>query len=230
MPNKLIVSLRQVQDSLSGGIVLDYPQRCSRCDAVPAAHYESHKLRLRIGRKRPGLYRQTYEVNEPYRLKIRVCQSCYRADFTTNIEVLENDDTPEGRFARNCRWAYRVGGVVAGAGMLLMTNFIHPDSNFGWLKANWPFVVGAGGIIIITTWLLQRQRMSRVQDELVDAGINLEQRQRAEVRSAVLENTNDPESGVLEIGLHNDNWAAECAAHYNYTLEDYLPHQRTGDE
>ena len=81
-----MVPLERVQQALNSSLVLAFPKRCSRCGAVPAEDYETHSLRLRIGRKRPGLYRQTYKEDRPYRLKIRVCQTCYRADFATSID------------------------------------------------------------------------------------------------------------------------------------------------
>jgi len=55
MPLKLRVPLEQVQAAVGGFLVLDHPPRCSRCGAQPAAEYETHKLRLRIGAKKPGL-------------------------------------------------------------------------------------------------------------------------------------------------------------------------------
>ncbi len=135
MPLKMLVPLDRVQQALASGLVLDHPQRCSRCGAIPAEQYENHSLRLRIGQKRPGFYRQTYNINSSYRLKIRVCESCYFSDFVTSIEELEKDNTSEGRLARIYARAFTIGGVVAGIGLLLMTNLIPADSSLGCCKA-----------------------------------------------------------------------------------------------
>ena len=230
MPLRILITLNQVQESLASGVLLDYPVRCSRCNAAPADYYESHNLRLRIGRKRPGLYRQAYRINQPYRLQIRICETCYRADFTTNIEEMEKDATPQGKLARLYRRVYTIGGAVACLGLFLMTNFIHPDSNLGNLKMYWPYIVGAGGFIIIAAWLHQRYRMSQVRDELEAAGVSLESRLRADVHTPVLDDDQDPRGIPLEIGFRNDAWAEECAAHYNFTTEGYTPGIKIGDE
>ena len=78
MAAKIEVPLSSVQEALGGFLVLDHPQRCSRCGAQPAEYYETHKLRLRIGANRPGLYRQPYRVSRVYPLRVRVCEPCYR--------------------------------------------------------------------------------------------------------------------------------------------------------
>ncbi len=219
MPLKVSIPLDCVQAALSSSLVLDHPQRCSRCGAVPADLYETHSLRLRIGRKRPGLYRQTYRVNQSYNLKIRVCETCYRSDFVTSIEDQEKDDTATGRMARLYNRAYTIGGVIACTGMLLMTNIVSPGSALGGVKTYWPYLVGAGGFIILAAWLHQRYRMRRMIEELEAAGITIESRPRARVRTPVLDDENDSKAVALEISIHDETWAAECAAHYDLRTE-----------
>ena len=219
----MLVPLDRVQQALASGLVLDHPQRCSRCDAIPAEYYESHSLRLRIGRKRPGLYRQTYNINHAYNLKIRVCETCYLSDFVTSIEELEKDNTPAGRLARIYARAFTIGGVVAGIGLLLMTNLIPADSSLGGVKLYWPLITGVGGVIIITAWLHQRYRMRKVMEALECAGKTITSQPRAEVRTPVLDDENDPQAVPLEVSLQDEAWLSECAAHYNFLTEDYIP-------
>lgn len=230
MPLKIKVPLNRVQQVLTSDLVLDRPQRCSRCSAEPAEFYETHRLKLRVGRKRPGLYRQTYRVNQPYHLKIRVCETCYRADFVTSIEEQEKDNTATGRLARLYNRVYTIGGVVASAGLLLMTDFIRSESALGVVKAYWPYIVGVGGLIIIATWLHQRYRMRRIVEDLETAGITLASRPRAQVRTPVLDDESDPQSIPLEINIQNENWAAECAAYYHFETDQYTPGVFQGEE
>ncbi len=230
MPLKMVVPLNRVQLALAGGLVLDHPQRCSRCGAVPAAHYESHSLRLRIGQKRPGLYRQRYRLNQAYRLRIRICEICYRTDFVTSIEELEKDDTRLGRLARTYARAFSIGGVIAGFGLLLMTNLIPADSALGGVKLNWPFITGAGGAIILMAWLHQRDRMRRILEELEAAGTTPASRPRAEVRTPVLDNDNDPQAVTLEVTMRDEAWLVESAAHYNFPIEEFNPVIKEGEE
>jgi len=230
MPLKIMVPLDRVQQALNSSLVLDHPQRCSRCGTVPADHYETHSLRLRIGQKRPGLYGQTYRFNKPYRLMISICQACYRADFVTSSEEQEKDETATGRLARIYSRLYTVGGVIGCAGLLLMTNIIRPESVLGGVKACWPYIVGSGGLIILAVWLHQRYRMRKVIEELEVAGIALDSRPRAEVRTPVLENESDPSAVVLEISIRDEAWAAECAAHYHLETEVFTSGVYQGED
>lgn len=87
----------------------------------PAEFYETHLLRLRIGAKKPGLYRQSFRINQPYRLRIRICQTCYQADFVTDVENLEHDQTSSGRLARIYARLYTLGAIIACAGAMWPT-------------------------------------------------------------------------------------------------------------
>lgn len=223
MPLKILVPLNRVQQALKTGLVLDYPHRCSRCGAVPAEHYETHRLNLRIGQKRAGLYRQTYRVSQPYRLKIKVCEACYRTDFVTSIEELEKDNTGAGRLARLYNASFTVGGAIACVGLLLMTNIIQSESALGSVKAYWPYIVGSGGFIILAAWMHQRYSIRKELESLESAGIIPAERPRAEARTPVLDNENDPLAVPLEISLKDEAWAAECAEYYHYDTVNYIP-------
>jgi len=230
LPLKLLVPLKEVQTALSDGLVLDHPARCSRCGALPAEYYESHKLRLRAGRKRMGLYRQQYNVNQPYRLRIRVCESCYRADFVGFSEEFENDHTPLGRLTRIYSRLYTVGAVIACAGLLLMTRIIPVDSTLGSLKDYWPYLVGTGGAVIIGVWLHLRNTQRKIRDALETSTPPHNPRPRAEVRTPVLDNLDDPRVSALEIRLSDEEWANECASQKHWATEIYESQIIQGEE
>ncbi len=65
--------------------------------------------------------------------------------------------------------------------------------------------------------------MRKIMEALEGAGITITSRPRAEVRTPVLDNENDPQAVPLEVSLHDEAWLAECAAHNNFTTEDYIP-------
>lgn len=219
MALKLLVPLERVQQVLGDFLVLDHPARCSRCDTVPAEFYETHKIRLRIGAKRPGLYRQGYRVNRQYYLRIRVCENCYQADFAAHPEEFERDDTSLGRLARTYDRLYMIGSLIAAVGILLMTNLVSSQSFLGPVKPYWPYITGPGMLIALGAWLHQRRRGSRILDGLDAAGLNAQQNPRARVLTPVLEQEDDPRAIPLEIILKNEEWAAECAVRYNLSIE-----------
>ena len=219
MALRIDVPLQSVQQAVGGYLVLDRPPRCSRCGARPAEHYETHKLRLRIGANRPGLYRQTYKVNRLYHLRIRVCETCYQADFAVCPEEFEKDATMLGRLARLHARLFTAGAIIACAGLLFMTNLIPATSTLGSVKPYWPYITAPGGLLIIGTWLHQRSRQRRILESLEKAGVDPAQRPRADVRTPVLDNEDDPTAIPLQIMFRDGEWAAECAAMYNWKTE-----------
>lgn len=218
MPAKLRVPLEQVQAAVGGFLVLDHPTRCSRCGAQPAAEYETHKLRLRIGAKKPGLYRQTYQYSRVYHLRIRVCSTCYQADFAASPEEFEKDQTSLGRLARLYARLYTIGAIIAAVGLLLMTNLVTAASSLGAFKPYWPYITGPGMLLIFATWFHHRVRSRRILDALEATGFDPDLHPRASVSTPVLENDSDAQAVPLEITLNDTDWAAECAARYNWSI------------
>lgn len=230
MPLKILVPLDRVQQALVDGLVLDYPQRCSRCGSLPAEYYENHTLRLRIAPKKSGPYHQSYQVNQRYRLRIRVCETCYRIDFTSNPEDFEKDNTPLGKLARIYSRLFTIGTVIAAIGLLLMTDLIPRSSNLGEVKGYWPYITGPSMLLILAVWFHQRVRQKKIVDALTASGIDIENRPRAEIRTPILEDGKDPLAIPLEISIHDEQWAVECAAHYNWSTERYTKSVKQGEE
>jgi len=218
MPLKLRVPLEQVQAAVGGFLVLDHPPRCSRCGAQPATDHETHKLRLRIGAKKPGLYRQTYEYSRVYYLRVRVCQRCYQADFAANPEEFEKDNTSLGRLSRIYARLYTIGAIIAAAGLLLMTNLVPATSGLVAIKTCWPFITGPGMLLVFGAWFHHRLRSRRILETLAPTGYDPTLHPRARVSTKVLENDRDPQAIPLEISISDAEWAAECAAQYNWAI------------
>ena len=216
MAARIDIPLSDVQKALGGSLILDHPPRCSRCGTQPAAYYETHKLRLRIGANKPGLYRQTYRVSRVYYLRLRVCETCYQADFAICPEEFQKDETALGRLARTHSRLFTIGTLIACTGLLLMTNLVPANPELIQIKSIWPYITGFGGAVIIGTWLHQRTRQRRILESLESKWINPALHPRAEARTIVLENEDDATAVVLQIKLYNEDWAAECAAQYNW--------------
>ena len=219
MAVKISVPLESVLPALNGKLTLDYPQRCSRCGAQEANFYETHLLRLRIGAKKPGLYRQSFRINQPYRLRIRICQTCYQADFVTDAETMEHDQTSLGKLARIYARLYTIGAIIACGGLLLMTNIIPATGAAGAIKPAWPYLVAVGGAIVLGVWLHQRNRQRQLLARLNKSGVELARRPRAEVRTPILAEENDPLAIPLEIRMQDEQWAGECAIYYHWEYE-----------
>jgi len=100
-----------------------------------------------------------------------------------------------------------------------MTNLIPAGSVLGGIKPYWPYLTALGGLIILGVWLHQRSRQRRILESLEHAGIDPTQRPRAEVRTPVLENEEDPGAIPLQIKMKDEEWAAACATRYNWKVE-----------
>jgi hypothetical protein len=216
---RIDIPLSDVQKALGGFLVLDHPACCSRCGALLADHYETHKLRLRIGPNRRGLYGQTYRINRPYHLRIRVCENCYKADFAVCPEEFDKDDTALGRLSRLHSRLFTLGAVIACVGLLLMTDIISSASALGGIKLYWPFITAPGGLLVLGTWMHQRLRQRRVLEDLDKAGIDPTRTPRSAVRTPVLEDDKDAATIPLQLMLKDEKWAEECANRYNWSTE-----------
>jgi hypothetical protein len=216
MPLNIEVPLSSIPQAPGASLALENPVRCSRCGAQPAERYETHKLRLRIGAKRPGLYRQTYKHSRVYYLRLRVCETCYQGDFAVCPEEFEKDDTALGRLARLHSRLFTTGALIACLGLLLMTDLVGSTSALGGVKLYWPYITGVGGLLILGVWLHQRTRQRQILEAMEKKGLDPARHPRAEVRTPVLENDEDPRAIPLQIRLLDEEWAVECAAHYNW--------------
>ena len=150
---------------------------------TPADHFETHSLRLRANQQRGGRWKAKYNLDVPYTLKIRVCDSCYQADYLTAPDTLNADPTPLGRLARIQSIFMTIGAVIAGIGLVLLTP-LAPDISFiGTLKGYWLAFTGAGLLVVLAAWLHQKARQKKLRAELTAKGIDLERLKRTEVRT-----------------------------------------------
>ena len=197
---------------------------------TPADHFETHSLRLRANQQRGGRWKAKYNLDVPYTLKIRVCDSCYQSDYLTAPDTLNADPTPLGRLARIQSIFMTIGAVIAGIGLVLLTP-LAPDISFiGTLKGYWLAFTGAGLLVVLAAWLHQKARQKKLRGELTAKGIDLERLKRTEVRTPLLEREDDPAAIPLEIGFKDENWAQECAAHYQWAIETYSAGGLKGEE
>lgn len=230
MPVKILVPFKIVQDAVGSTLILDHPERCSRCGNQPAGFFETHRLKLRAGRKRPGLYRPRFALDKKYTLKIRVCESCYQSDFLTDPETFDRDPTPLGRKARMVFFGYMIGALVAAAGLLLLTNILPSLGVAIDFKNYWRIPALAGLLIIGIFWLLQKQQQNKVREWLASRNFDPGQSRRADARIIVIDSIDDPKAIPLEIGFENVQWAEDCAERNQWAVETYTTSKPSGDE
>ena len=230
MPVKILVPFKTVSEVAGSTLVINHPNRCSICGNESANYFETHRLPLRAGRKRPGLYRAKYQINKKYRLKIKVCETCYQAGYLTDPDAFDHDPTPLGRLARLISTGYMIGAIIAAAGLLFLSGLL-PDAGLsGEFEKYWKFLAGIGLLIIVGMWLLQKQRQNKIRTELLAKGLNLQKPYRADIFTPVVETIDDPKAVALTIGFANDQWAQDCAKHFGWESQPYEPGEKRGIE
>lgn len=230
MSVKILVPFKDVSQAVGSSLIIDHPDRCSRCGKKPADYFESHRLKLRAGQKKPGLYRVKYVYSKPYTLKIRVCEDCYQTDFLTYPDLFDRDPTPLGRAARLYSVGYMIGAIVAAIGLLFLSELL-PDMGLDVdLASYWKIPAAAGLAIIGIIWLLQKQQQKKVRESLAAKNIDPSLLKRAEVYTPVIDSPNELNAISLRIGINDETWAEECARHYHWNCESYEPGTNRGEE
>ena len=219
MAIKIMVPGSAIHNLAEGDLVLNFPPRCSRCGATPANQFETHRLKFRAGYNTTHLYGKKYKVSKNYNLKIRICESCYHANYLSHPETMDRDATALGRSARIHSVLWLIGGMTAGLGLLLLTPLVPQVSFLGTLKSYWHLVTAGGVFVLLVAWLIQKNMQRKVFANLTEAKYDFDHLQRAEARTPILENADSNNGIALEIGLDNEEWGRECAEHAGWHSE-----------
>ncbi|KAF0112246.1 MAG: Uncharacterized protein FD147_307 [Chloroflexi bacterium] len=227
MSIKVMIPASSMIDIKNTTLLLDSPQSCSRCDQLPADFFESHRLKFRAGYQKTHIFGKKYKVENNYTLKIRVCETCYQADYLTNPEMLDRDATTQGRIAKFHSIAWTLGGLLAAAGFLLLTPIIPDTPALKPFKDLWQAPVAVGVLVLFLTWLSQRKQQSLILHALDSAGKDIRSYSRAEVRTPILADENDLSAVALEIKFDNEVWAMETAAIHHWLTEKITSSDQT---
>jgi hypothetical protein len=219
MSMKIIVPIAEIIGLKGNSLELAVDQRCSRCDHSPAPFYEIHRLQLMGGPKKKRLYGKKYKVFKDYKLKISLCEECYRSDYLTHPEKLDQNNTRLGRIVRFQSILWSLGGILAAIGFLLMMPLIPENDFFIPLKRLWYIPVVIGVFFIGLNWFLQKQTQKGISLALEKSAYDLKSYSRAEVFSPIVDGVHDLSATALEITMKNESWAAKIAEMHGWTFE-----------
>lgn len=220
MPIKISITAREVKNHQGTTIILENGQRCSRCDQSPSEFFETHRSYYRVDHKKSHLFGNKYHISKDYRVKLRVCDTCFQSDFLTHPDLMDNDRSSLARIARFHSAAWTVGGLLAGCGFILLTPIIPETGVLSTIKQIWQIPVVMGVIVLLLTWLSQKKYQNKVLRTIEKLNPNFKPLARAEVNTIVLRNEDDPTETALEITLSNEAWAKECAAKHDWHFEE----------
>lgn len=218
MPVRILIPASEVKNRQKQPLILENDQLCSRCNQTPADHFELHRVQYRVALKHDRVYGKKYRTTRDYRVKLSVCETCYKSDFLTRPELLNFDKTPLARISRFHSTAWTIGALLAGFGFVLLTPVIPPNGILSTIKQMWQFPVIIGVIVLLLTWLSQKKYQAKVLHEIEIDHPNFKPLTRAEIRSIVMPDEEDLSATALEILLENESWAEACAQknHWKY--------------
>lgn len=219
MSVQVLIPASEVKSRGENPLILENDQRCSRCNQSPAGYFEVHRLHYRIGFKHSHLYGKKYRISKNYLLKIAVCERCYKSDFLTHPELLDQNKTPLARISRFHSTAWTIGALLACCGFLLLTPIIPQSGILITIKQMWQVPVIMGVIVLFLTWLSQKKYQTKVLHEMEATHPGFRSLRRAEVHTYVLRDEEDPSATALEIHLDNKEWAEECANLHHWKFE-----------
>ncbi len=220
MQYKIVIPASAILAQKDAILRLDHPGSCSRCDRTPAALYESHQLKVRAGLKPNPLPGIRYKLNHNYKLRIPLCERCYRQDYLQSPETLAGDDTRLGQLSSMQNFLRTLGSLSAAIGLLLLTPLVPAIGFLAVLKTGWWVNLAAGLVLVLTALLSQTIAKKSLLKALEKEGEFNRELVRAEVRTPIFTDPADLSQVALEIRMYNVEWARQCAAHYQFGFEE----------
>jgi hypothetical protein len=219
MPVKILIPASEIVGLKKEPLVLDVKDRCSRCDHTPAEFYEVHRLFCRVKHKPSRMFGKKYDLSKEYELKIRICETCYQADYLTNPDALDRNGSALGRIAKFHSVAWTIGALLAAFGFLLLTPLVPETGFLQPLKSIWRIPVAVSVIVLFLTWLSQRKYQNQTLHALEKSDPGYHAHPRAEVLTPILEDMHDLSSPSLTIKMENEPWAVEVATNHGWTYQ-----------
>lgn len=214
MTIRIFIPVKALRGLASPTLDLDFPKRCSRCDRPSAPCFENHPLHYQAGLvPRHNLMRK-FTTDLTFRLRLPLCEDCYRRNFIESPESIEKDRNPLAAFARWRAVGLRTGILFALAAFLLLLNVIQLPL----LEENpylWLYLCGVGLALIGITELARSFKNRRINQILTNNGYNFELH-RASAFAMLQSRDAAPDDIAVTLELENDDWASECAKNYSW--------------
>ncbi len=223
IPAKDILALEK--DSLD----LTAPRRCSRCDNPHAPFFETHPLRYRADLMPNRNVAHRYRINKSFRLRLPLCEKCYRASFIEDPETFTADKTRLGKIARLRSACIKIAAGIALIGFVLLMDILPLPAVLADIPFFWLYII-LGGVALLAlvfgaTALLGRS----IQRSLGPSDYNLRY-PRAVAYETIETEKPSPSKTAIFLRLANETWATECAHanHWKYESTD-LPSEKENE-
>lgn len=212
MTSRISIPAKTVLDAKLNLLNLNFPGRCSRCDAPDARQRETFVLRYEAGKVPYHQFAKKFRVHKRVRVQLPLCESCYQANFIEAPESCEDDDTALGQFARLRSYGILAGSILGGSAFLFLMKVIPLPASAVWVQYLWLWLAGAALLLFAISFGLTERKNRQLRSQLTQARLH-----RANVFAKMQLEDPLPEDEAIVIEMENEAWAAECAAHHCWT-------------
>jgi hypothetical protein len=194
------------------------PSRCSRCDAANARQFESHPLKYEAGMIGVRQFTRKYRYNIKIRVRLPLCETCYRANFIENSNTCGLDPNPLGKTAHWMSIGITAGSLVACLSFILLMKVIPLPSTIPWIQSLWSILIGLALLIFVIVFGVTELINRKLRLSLNELGYNA-QLHRADIYVKMQLEDPQPEDEAVVINMQNDGWAEECAYNHGWVFE-----------
>lgn len=213
--------------SIPAGVVLEnkpailnlvFPDRCSRCDAANAGYSETHSIKYEAGLIRYRQFSKRFRFSVSLRIRLPLCETCYRANFLENPDSCKHDPTSLGKVAHWRSIGITTASLVACLAFVLLMKVIPLPAAIPWIQSLWSALIGLAFVLLAITFGLIEFINRNLRRYLSEHNYNA-QLHRADINTSIQFDDPQPDDVAVMIHLQNDLWAEECAYHRGWVFE-----------
>jgi len=210
MTSKIEIPLKAIRNLPSASLDLSTPNRCSRCNAVPAPYFETHPLKYQGGFIRTQIIRKVFHCSITFKLRLPLCEKCYQNNFVEAPETMTGDSGPLAVAARLRSTGILIGSLIACVGFILLMKVIPLPAILANITYLWLYPIALAALILEIIFILSSLKNRQIVNMLKKDNYDI-QLHRAIVFAKTQYNKPAEEDTAVVIETKNDGWAMECA-------------------
>jgi hypothetical protein len=221
MAEKINIPARVVLENHSATLDLNFPARCSRCNAFPANYYETHQVKYEAGLINNRTFTKKFRTSKKISLRLPLCEACYQANFIENPDSCVKDQNKLGKIAHWHSVCFTTSSLVTGLAFILLMKVIPLPAEFPWLQFLWLMLIGMALLIFAISFGLLQLKNHQLRSSLKELNYDF-QLHRAEVFAKMQKDDPQADDVAVTALLQNEDWAQECGDHYGWVCEKII--------
>lgn len=163
-------------------------------------------------------------TDQSFRMRLPLCNDCYKRNFTEAPETTTRDSGELARFARWRTAGLMTGSLIAGVAFILLMNVVPLPGTLAAIEKLWLYPIVLAGVVFAVTFGATKARNRSIENNLVAANYDIKLHRAYVIASTQPEIPTESDFAVF-IELDNDGWARECAEHndWEYRIKENQP-------